>query len=337
MNMSAGNVDELFALNIVADDPRFEGFAMEDAPSLLGRASLDDDLSPGFEITPTTRLWQVPRLAKLWKPLRVKGRVQPYQDFPGVNLVYPAFSKRACDALRDMLEPNGELLPLNSDCGEYYFYNIATVIDALDVANSKCFFFSERPSLAVRIDSFAFHEEKLAGGTIFRIVEWPIKTIVSNHFVDRVRDCGLNGFNFRKIWPLPKGVNWRLEDKRVKVAKPEHRDVLALKQQTVVLQLLLTGQKPNTAEKSHIKRIEDDLDAQLAVKSLDEPFFGVYEGSDIANGEFRVFLCCPDANRLVQKLDPWLRRIGWKSGLRVFKRFGDLRDVNAPEEAFELP
>lgn len=228
-------------------------------------------------------------------------------------------------------------MPLISDRGEYYVYNITTVVDALDVANSKCFFFSERPSLAVRISSFAFHEEELAGVTICRIVEWPIKTIVSNVFVRRVRESGLNGFWFRKIWPLPKGVDWELEAKRISKEKPEYRATKALKQQTVVLQFLLKGTKPNAAEKKQIRRIEDDLDAQLAIKSLDVPFFGDYEGSETVNREFRMFLCCPDADRLVGKLDPWIRQINWPSGFRVVKRFGDLHDPIAPEEAFEMP
>ncbi len=209
--MNSNHPEELFKLEVITDNPLFEGFALESAPSVLGRDSLDDDITPGFESSETVREWHPVYLAKLWTPPKVKGGVAPYQDFPGIDMVLPAFSRRACDVLKDFLEPNGELLPLDSKIGEYYFYNVTTVVDALDLAKSKCDFWCDPPTTAVEIDYFAFHEERLFGTSIFRIVELPIYTIVTKAFVNRVHDGGLHGFQFDKIWPFPEGVNWRLE------------------------------------------------------------------------------------------------------------------------------
>src|SRR5437899_2637605 len=97
----------IYQLQPVLDDPRFEGFAYEDSPSLRGKFSLVEDFLPD-----STTGWAAPHLARIWKPLKVIGRVRPFNDYPCISLMIPAFSERAVASLRDFLEPNGELLPL---------------------------------------------------------------------------------------------------------------------------------------------------------------------------------------------------------------------------------
>jgi hypothetical protein len=256
--------------------------------------------------------------------------VPPYNDFPGVSGTLPAFSKRACDALMDLLKPNGELLPLEYERGEYFFYNVTTVIDALDISKSKCRFWCDPPTTAAGISYFAFHEEKLARAPIFRIIEKPIYTLVTNEFVDRVSECGLNGFEFNKIWPLPKGTDWRIYNRKKKNAKPK----ISPSKHTLLVILELSGQKPSAAEKKAIARIEDDLDAQLEMRSLNARYFGRYEGSDTVEDQFRIFICCPDVDALVNKLKPWLENLDWSGQTRVIKRYGEMRNSSAKEVEF---
>ena len=109
-----------------------------------------------------------------------------------------------------------------------------------------------------------------------------------------------------------------------------------LKKHTLVVILPLSGKKPTAAEKKKIKALENELDAQLMVTSLDAPFFGSYEGSDNVNNEYRIFITCPDVNALVQKLHPWLQALGWSGPVHVMKRFGEMHDVEAPEELLEF-
>jgi hypothetical protein len=251
--MSTDRPEELYSLEIVTDNPLFEGFAMESAPSVLGRGGLRDDMRPGFEASESVREWRPVRLARLWKPPTVKGRVAPYQDFPGIDMVLPAFSRRACDALREFLEPNGELLLLNSTNGEYYFYNITTVLDVLDLARSRCDFWCDPPTTAVDIDYFAFHEEGLVGNSIFRVLELPIYAFVTDAFRDRVFDSGLHGFHFEKVWPYPPGVDWRLE------AKKRGADVRHLRQHTIVIFLAFAGAEPSTDDSVRFASFADEL------------------------------------------------------------------------------
>ncbi len=332
--MNRAAVTEIFKLQKVLDDPRFEGFGLGDHSSVLGRENLFQDMDPAHEHSEVGRNWHPVRLAKLWRPPRVAGRVQPYNDYPCVNLSDPVFSRRACDALRDLLEPNGELLPLDSDAGEYYFYNITTVIDALDLKKSKGAFFDSGIAIGDLMDYFWFHPAKLAGATIFRVPDVPACALVTRTFIDRVYAAGLNGFDFIKLWPLPEGTNWRIEDKKLK--KKQFAIRKNMKAQTVVVAFALSGKKPSAAEKKSLAKLEDDLDAQLAVRSLDAPFFGVYEGHEIQEGEYRMFLRCPDADALAAKLIPWLQSIVWSSEVHAMKRYGDMRDPNAREKILDL-
>ncbi|MCW8880585.1 MAG: hypothetical protein OQJ89_11760 [Kangiellaceae bacterium] len=213
---------ELYKLEVITDNPKFEGFGVEDfdEPSRIGRECFDDDISPAFERGEYERLWNPTRLTDCWVPPKVAGEVKPYNDFPGLDLLYPAFSKRAVTVLKDLLEPNGEILPLDSDKGEYFFYNITSIQDALDLEHSKCDFWCDPPTTAVDIDYFAFDKQRLKNLPIFRIIEKSIFTIVSDEFVNRVKENKLNGFVFRKIWPLEKGEYWR--DKAHEITFPEN-------------------------------------------------------------------------------------------------------------------
>src|SRR5262249_39700345 len=130
-----------YKLDPVTDDPRYEGFAFVREESIRGKviggqSAMEWDFNPDNMLT-EGRAWTVTPLRPYWTPQPVRGRVRAFNDYPCVNLLIPAFSRRAVDALRDFLEPNGELLPLVSSVGEYYAYNITTVADALDEQKSE--------------------------------------------------------------------------------------------------------------------------------------------------------------------------------------------------------
>lgn len=318
----------IYDLSKIVDDPRFEGYGLVDAPSLLGWRRLREDLVPGFGISVDNPRWEQPQLSATWNNPEVEGRVVPFNDFPGINLILPAFSQRACECLVDMLTPNGELLPLETPSGlPYYFYNITTISDALDVDESKCSW-DDYPFRAGSIDYYAFHTERLAGLSIFRIRQHPIEAFVTYEFVRRVYESGLNGFEFTKVWPLPKGTNWR---RLRSTAKPEINPLRELKCHSLIVVLPVKGKKPDAKERRAIKKLEDELDAQLVIHSLDAPYFGSYEGSEKPPGEFRMFLSCPDADRLEEKLRPWFTHLEWPDTIRVAKRYHEYCDEDVPE------
>ena len=308
----------------------YEGFVLVEAPSLLGREDLGEDIRPGFGASETVRLWQPVYLKDVWIPPKVEGRVSPVNDFPGISIGLPAFSERACNELRDLLEPSGELLPLDTEVGNYYFYNITKVVDALDLANSICDFWCDPPTTAVDIEYYSFKANLLDDVSIFRIYENPIATLVTNEFVSRVQKTGLSGFSFSKLWPLPQGVNWRLYNKENK--DPE----VDLKAQTVVMIFFLDKKDPSNKERSLLSKIEDELDKILLITSKDMPYYGSYEGHDIVGNEYRMFLSCPSADALVAKLISWLEVINKSIKCIVVKRYGSMRDQDAKEQLVEV-
>jgi hypothetical protein len=193
----------LYRLVRITDDPEFEGFAFVREESLRNKEGrFTWDFGPD-DIQTKGRAWTVTPLAPIWSPQPVLGRVKPHNDYPCVNLIIPAFSRRAVDALRDFLEPNGELLPLVSSVGDYYAYNITTVVDILDHERSEIKWFDEKHDIALRITRYECFPERLTGLSIFRLVEMCSSAFVHQVFVDRVRQHGLRGFDFTRLWPHP--------------------------------------------------------------------------------------------------------------------------------------
>ncbi|WP_145056191.1 imm11 family protein [Lignipirellula cremea] len=239
--------------------------------------------------------------------------------------------------MADFLKPNGELLPLQSEIGEYFFFNITTITDALNTKTSDCDFWCEPPTTAVGIDHFEFHKKQLTGLSIFRIRECPVMTIVTNHFVDVVEKEGLNGFEFTKIWPFRPGTIWQIEGRRRRRGKRALAGK-SLKKETLVLILEMQGDQLDSHEKRIVKRMENEVDAQLSLSSLNAPYFGTYEGSEKVDTEFRMFFSCPSADQLERKLAPWISGICqiWLGSVNAVKRRGHMYDENAKESWKQL-
>lgn len=316
-------VNSVYEMNKITDDPRFEGFALSSQPSLLGRDCLDDDLTPGFADAESHLDWKQPQLSHLWKPVVAEGRVTEFNDYPCVDMTLPAFSQRAVDALSDLLEPNGELLPLVTKTSTtFYLYNILRVSDALDRGLSDCTFFCSPPTTAVSIDFFAFDKNKLVEHAIFRIRELPSSVFVTNIFAERIALTGLNGFDLTQVWPLPKGVNWRLNRK----GNRNHLKELKNNSVIVVLNLPL-----RTIHSEQLRAFEDSMDVTLRVKKISDKYVGCYEGSESLPGEFRMFFSCPDADVLFATLLEPIRQLNWPEKITVFKRYGTIYDKMAEE------
>lgn len=343
MKHSNSGTSALFELDPVLDNPQYEGFAfVREEPlgeeEMLGSGYCADDLeTQGRSLT-------IRRLGSIWTPQEVVGRVRRFNDYPCVNLAIPAFSRRAVDALRDFLAPNGELLPLVSSIGEYYAYNITTVADILDEEKSEFDWLTGLPRDVTNIweiDRYECVPEKMAGQSVFRLAEKPTSVFVTQPFVDRVMEYDLKGFQFTKLWPLPEGVSWRQVGR---ASWKEGQEVeqrgrrVSLKANTVVLFVPTAKRRPSKAEKQRFSELMDEIDGLLydASAGPDSPYFGSLEGNDYDKGEFRLFISCPDADALVVKLRPWLLKLHRETPVRVLKRYGEYVDPDCREEWVDL-
>ena len=124
----------------------------------------------------------------------------PKGDFPSLIPNVPVFSRRAVEAMRDLLESHGEILPVMISGDEYFLLNVTRVVDALDESNSEVIRF-EGSSKVLNIRTHSFHEEKLFGIMIFKISQViTMDVFVTDAFVERVSSAGLKGFWFPLVW-----------------------------------------------------------------------------------------------------------------------------------------
>jgi hypothetical protein len=125
-------------------------------------------------------------------------RNRPRTDFPSFGGV-PVFSQRAIEALRDLLEPCGEILPLRCHEGTYFAYNVTRLVDALDEAQSELERFSS--GRIMWIERPVFFPDRLAGEVIFKVPQSPNRTFVTDPFVRRIWERGLVGFDLQPYTP----------------------------------------------------------------------------------------------------------------------------------------
>jgi hypothetical protein len=166
-------------------------------------------------------------IGEAWFPVQVEESKHTYSHIPGdyplVNgfpndCITPFFSQQAAAALADLLEGNGELLPLVCDFGQYYAFNITREVEALDEGRSEFKLLSEiDPDLLsispdasdiLCISRYQFSSEMVAELNIFKLpkryhAEMPL---VTDRFVERVRDANLKGFAFNLLWSSSQRV-----------------------------------------------------------------------------------------------------------------------------------
>lgn len=323
--------DTIFLLEPNVYDPRFRGFIFTGASSLLGLEGLVDD----FEVENGEYLdWKPRSLQSVWTPVKVTSPtpVNAFNDYPCLELSTPVFSRRAVDALGEMLTQNGELLPLITDVGEYYAYVCLTKLDALDLKKSRVLRPKEPNTTAFDIEYFAFKKTKVPKEAIFRVREHPGIYLVTDAFKARAEQAGLNGMRFIKVWPLPVGFDYGMDDaKRNKNSK-----AAKLAGEALILRLRLKKEKPTPSEKKNAKEIESSLRTLLKVNSLDEKYRGSIEVSEFEDGEIRVFCTCPNCEELAEFLADWFEQVPWDNDFDIVKRYGNLYDKKAKEKRVRI-
>ena len=150
---------------------------------------------------PAAAAWRTPLVAAT--EIDFEGRTLTIlPDFP-VFTTPAVFSRRAVDALLDLLAESGEILPLSCDEGDFFVFNVTQPLDALDESASELRRFGRDGGGRVKqIVRHAFLPERVTA-SIFRIPQKPLRLYVTQRFVDRVEGAGLTGFRFSSVWPDP--------------------------------------------------------------------------------------------------------------------------------------
>lgn len=102
-------------------------------------------------------------------------------------------NEKACAALRDMLEPHGELLPVTYDGETGYLFNILALADATDALDEVRSSKNEYQEL----QSLAFHEERLEGVPVFRTAFDDFMGVYCQDALkEKIEQAGLKGVTF---------------------------------------------------------------------------------------------------------------------------------------------
>ncbi len=316
----------IFRLKPDLYDPRFHGFVFTGAPSCLGFEGLVND----FKVEGGDSLdWKLRSLRAVWKPVNVTGPVNAFNDYPCLELTTPVFSRRAVYALGKMLTDNGELLPLITDVGEYYAYVCLTKVEgALDWKKSRISWPSEPNSTAFLIEYFAFKKTKVPTAAIFRLAEHTVMHFVSDAFKARAEEAALNGLHFIKVWPLPEGTDYDMEDIKLN----RNRKAAKLAGHAVILRFQLRAERPSKKEKAAAQQIEESLRKLLQPRSLQDRYWGTVEVTEFVDGELRVFCSCPNCDDLFDYLKDWIESVPLENEIHVMKRYGHIYDRKAKEE-----
>jgi len=140
-----------------------------------------------------------------WRPIdmywETDGDTRPRSDFSTIVGGGLVLNERAKEALSDLLEGRGELLPLRvRDDGDHYVFNVTRLSEALNQGRSELAFF--RSGRIMDVDRYEFHSSKLSADAIFKLPQIPeMYTFVTDAFRERVDQEGLTGFIFdRQVW-----------------------------------------------------------------------------------------------------------------------------------------
>jgi hypothetical protein len=110
----------------------------------------------------------------------------------------------AVDALSDMLEAGGEILPLATDDGvELWALNVTRVIDALDEEHSILRRFPDGRIMFIAAP--AFHEPLVRDVDFFKLPLHSSEIFFGECFIERVRAARLTGLKFNPVWSAEGG------------------------------------------------------------------------------------------------------------------------------------
>jgi hypothetical protein len=148
--------------------------------------------------------------APSWRPMRMRRLkfidrqfLQPC-DFPcGSAGGHLPMTDTARGKIGPHLERYGEFLPLSCDEGKFWTFHVTHFVDALDENASDVLRATDDPSLVLIIHKHVFLPEKLTTDWMFKLPQsrgrGPL--YVTDPFVNMIRDSGLTGLEFKRIWP----------------------------------------------------------------------------------------------------------------------------------------
>lgn len=107
---------------------------------------------------------------------------------------------------QNIIENQVQYLPIkvidrstNSEVGSYFVANIVTIVDALDLENSKYDVFELDDEKIISVEKYALKSNEIAGKHIFRLKDDTIPIFVSEILKKAIEDNDFTGFEFLEV------------------------------------------------------------------------------------------------------------------------------------------
>ena len=129
-----------------------------------------------------------------------RGRSLREVDAPWYGMSALVLRPRAREVLAPLIEKFGELLPL-SDCGNVELFQPTALVNGLDMEASELACFADGRIMHIR--KHVFRPERIAGLPVFKLANdrrGPM--YFDQRFVDRWRESGLTGLEFKQLWAV---------------------------------------------------------------------------------------------------------------------------------------
>ena len=160
--------------------------------------------------------WEVPELD-------IQGKRKRLRDFVSWESSAPVISERAVEALRPLLEPHVEFLPLvKLRRKQLYAVNVLTLVDCLDWERSEVHFGSDDPNRVVMIWKASFDPARVQDVPIFKLPRYTGATFVRRPFIDAVLEAGLQGAYFVDPYDPMRYVFQKSPDMIDRLTGPEY-------------------------------------------------------------------------------------------------------------------
>ncbi len=148
----------------------------------------------------------IPRPLKLIR--EDEGKKQERGDWLYLDSHIPVLRATAALAIKHILDPGDQLLPMTCGKEQIYLLRPRWTIDALDEAASDIWRFDNGRIGAIR--KHVFKEEAFDGQAIFYIPRIKVSTCyVTDRFVDAWNKAGLTGLAPKLLWESPSQVRRR--------------------------------------------------------------------------------------------------------------------------------
>jgi hypothetical protein len=130
---------------------------------------------------------------------KYKGKAKKIPDIGYIGLGSLVLNQRAVDILGDYLNEFGELLTMDVEGINYYFYNVTHVIDLIDYKRSS---FDEKQA---RFNTLFDAKKTPTTSQIFKVKGLESSRIYTNDiagqksFISLIKKAGLQGFSYRPV------------------------------------------------------------------------------------------------------------------------------------------